>query len=285
MRNNIQTIPGRFGSKPSLFRIVRVGDDNEISESYRGLREEKDGDGDGLVNDGKPSERPVNDSDKPKKDASTKKFKTGAEHGFSEMLGPTKRGVKTIGPVDIKGFRVGDTKRPGKKVVHFGGTEQDVKSYQSLHRNAGSTNTEIKQYDISFKNAVLAGHQNDLTRAWFGKPYGEMMDTYQHKYGAKFGASYATAKFDEKLAAEAKKRGHSSVIIVTDPYHCYRAVTMAEDLDFSASCAPVTKGAASLANSGLKYLSRETGAYLAYKTLGQLGINLSDHLMPISQYP
>jgi hypothetical protein len=38
-------------------------------------------------------------------------------------------------------------------------------------------------------------------------------------------------------------------------------------------------------NSGLKYLSRETGAYLAYKTLGQLGINLSDRLMPIREYP
>lgn len=224
----------RFWSKPSVTKLLKesfqtgeVPWDGRtfVRESwllrtnpalaYVRLREEKDGDGDGFVNDGKPSERPVNDSDKPKKDASTKKFKTGAEHGFSEMLGPTKRGVKTIGPVDIKGFRVGDTKRPGKKVVHFGGTEQDVKSYQSLHIDAGSTNTEIKQYDISFKNAVLAGHQNDLTRAWFGKPYGEMMDTYQHKYGAKFGASYATAKFDEKLAAEAKKRGHDGIILIS----------------------------------------------------------------------
>ena len=63
-----------------------------------------------------------------------------------------------------------------------------------------------------------------------------------------------TLSSTKNYVTEAKKRGHSSVIIVTDPYHCYRAVTMAEDLDFSASCAPVTKGAASLANSGLKYL-------------------------------
>jgi vancomycin permeability regulator SanA len=93
-----------------------------------------------------------------------------------------------------------------------------------------------------------------------------------------------TLSSTKNYVTEAKKRGHSSVIIVTDPYHCYRAVTMAKDLDFSASCAPVTKGAASLVNSGLKYLSRETGAFLAYKTFGQLGIKLGDHLLSQPEY-
>lgn len=85
-----------------------------------------------------------------------------------------------------------------------------------------------------------------------------------------------TLSSTKNYIAEAKKQGHSSVIIVTDPYHCYRAVSMAKDLDFTASCSPVNQGVASVENSGIKYLSRETGAYLAYKTLGQLGINLSD---------
>ena len=94
-----------------------------------------------------------------------------------------------------------------------------------------------------------------------------------------------TLSSTESYVAEAKKRGYASVIIVTDPYHCYRAMSMAEDLGFLASCSPVKSGAASVENSGLKYLSRETGAYLAYKTLGQLGINLSDRLMSIREYP
>jgi uncharacterized SAM-binding protein YcdF (DUF218 family) len=94
-----------------------------------------------------------------------------------------------------------------------------------------------------------------------------------------------TLSSTESYVAEAKKRGYASVIIVTDPYHCYRAMSMAKDLGFLASCSPVKSGAASVENSGLKYLSRETGAYLAYKTLGQLGINLSDRLMPIREYP
>lgn len=78
--------------------------------------------------------------------------------------------------------------------------------------------------------------------------------------------------------AEMKKRSISNVIIATDPYHCNRTITMAQDLDAIASCSPVQGGPNSLKNSRLRYLVREAGAYLAYITLGRRGINISDHL-------
>ena len=78
--------------------------------------------------------------------------------------------------------------------------------------------------------------------------------------------------------AEMKMRALSDVIIATDPYHCNRAITMAEDLGATASCSPVQEGPNSLKNSRLRYLAREAGAYLAYITLGRRGINISDHL-------
>ena len=78
--------------------------------------------------------------------------------------------------------------------------------------------------------------------------------------------------------AEMKKRNIKNVIIATDPYHCQRAMTMAEDLGAIASCSPVTTGPNSLENSRMRYLIRESGAYLAYITLGRRGINVSDHL-------
>jgi len=78
--------------------------------------------------------------------------------------------------------------------------------------------------------------------------------------------------------AEMKKRKISNVIIATDPYHCNRTITMAEDLDAIASCSPVQDGPNSLTGSRLRYLVREAGAYLAYITLGRRGINISDHL-------
>ena len=86
--------------------------------------------------------------------------------------------------------------------------------------------------------------------------------------------------------AEAMKKDKlSSVVIVTDPYHCFRSVKMAKDLGLIASCAPVETGPASVANSGYKYLARESGAYLAYITVGRLGIKLSDRLISTNLYP
>jgi vancomycin permeability regulator SanA len=71
-----------------------------------------------------------------------------------------------------------------------------------------------------------------------------------------------------------RKAKYSSVVIVTDPYHCYRAIKMAKDRGIKPTCSAVESGPA--ANSGIKYLARETGAFLAYVTVGRLGIKLSD---------
>ncbi len=79
---------------------------------------------------------------------------------------------------------------------------------------------------------------------------------------------------------EMKRKNFRKVIIVTDPYHCLRAMTMAKDLGAQSYCSPVRTGANSLLHPNLHYLVRETGAYLAYVTLGRRGINLSDHLGP-----
>ena len=79
-------------------------------------------------------------------------------------------------------------------------------------------------------------------------------------------------------AAEMSKRGVTKVIIVTDPFHCLRAMTMANDRHLLATCSPVQSGPNSLKNSGFKYLIREAGAYLAYITLGRHGVQISDHL-------
>lgn len=79
-------------------------------------------------------------------------------------------------------------------------------------------------------------------------------------------------------AQEMKKRYISDVIIVTDPYHCQRAITMANDQGIIATCSPVKTGPNTIENSGYKYLLREAAAYLSYITLGRRGIQVSDHL-------
>ena len=79
-------------------------------------------------------------------------------------------------------------------------------------------------------------------------------------------------------AALMKKRYVSDVIIVTDPFHCARAITMAKDQGVLGTCSPVQTGPNTLEKSGYKYLLREAGAYLAYITVGRRGIQVSDHL-------
>jgi uncharacterized SAM-binding protein YcdF (DUF218 family) len=69
-----------------------------------------------------------------------------------------------------------------------------------------------------------------------------------------------------------------NVIIATDPYHCQRAMTMANDLGAVATCSPVQSGPNTLEKSRMRYLIREAGAYLSYITLGRRGIHISDHL-------
>lgn len=75
-----------------------------------------------------------------------------------------------------------------------------------------------------------------------------------------------------------KKARYHSAVLATDPYHCYRAMAMARDLGVVASCAPSKTGPANVQSSKWRYLMRETGAYLAYKTVGRIGIHLSDQI-------
>lgn len=80
-----------------------------------------------------------------------------------------------------------------------------------------------------------------------------------------------------------KKLGLTDVIIATDPYHCARAITMADDLGVKASCSPVSTGPNTLALSGNRYWLREAGAYLAYISLGRRGVHVSDHLPTVTR--
>lgn len=70
----------------------------------------------------------------------------------------------------------------------------------------------------------------------------------------------------------------TSVIISTDPYHCYRAMAEARDLGIATTCAQAQSGPGSLKSTGIRYIVRETGAYLAYETVGRFGIHLSDQI-------
>jgi uncharacterized SAM-binding protein YcdF (DUF218 family) len=84
--------------------------------------------------------------------------------------------------------------------------------------------------------------------------------------------------YSSTLAYSAAMKGLDleSALIVTDPYHCLRATTMAKDQGIKAQCLPTAYGLANIDNSTLRYLTREAGAYLAYVVLGRRGIMISE---------
>lgn len=73
----------------------------------------------------------------------------------------------------------------------------------------------------------------------------------------------------ERLMAE---QGWGSAVLVTDPWHSLRSRTMARDQGIEAETSP-TRAGPSVRTRGtqLRYIARETAAYLYYRLLGRSG--------------
>ncbi|MBV9292551.1 MAG: YdcF family protein [Frankiales bacterium] len=66
-----------------------------------------------------------------------------------------------------------------------------------------------------------------------------------------------------------KQRGWHSAVVVTDPWHCLRARTMARDAGIAAQTSPEHTGpAVSSRGTEIRYVARETLAYIYYQVFG-----------------
>ena len=136
-------------------------------------------------------------------------------------------------------------------------------------------------YDLGYAPLIItvgAGAPGDRTTEAASGKYWLRMNGVPAKNIIAVEEGRDTLVSTKAFASIMKKRYVSDVIIVTDPYHCKRAMTMADDQGVVSTCSPVQTGPNTLANSGYKYLLREAGAYLAYITVGKRGIQISDHL-------
>ena len=136
-------------------------------------------------------------------------------------------------------------------------------------------------YDLGYAPLIItvgAGAPGDRTTEAASGKYWLRMNGVPAKNIIAVEEGRDTLVSTKAFAAVMKKRYVSDVIIVTDPYHCKRAVTMTNDQGIVGTCSPVQTGPNTLENSGYRYLIREAGAYLAYITAGRRGIRISDHL-------
>jgi uncharacterized SAM-binding protein YcdF (DUF218 family) len=71
------------------------------------------------------------------------------------------------------------------------------------------------------------------------------------------------------VADRFRTRGWHSAVIVTDPWHCLRARTMARDAGLDAQTSPETSGPLfSSRGTEVRYIVRETVAYIYYSIFG-----------------
>ena len=72
------------------------------------------------------------------------------------------------------------------------------------------------------------------------------------------------------VAAAFAERGWGSAVLVTDPWHAMRAERMAEDAGMEATSSPTRQGpAVQTRTTQLRYIVRETAAYLLYRATGE----------------
>ena len=136
-------------------------------------------------------------------------------------------------------------------------------------------------YDLGYASSIItvgAGAPGDRTTEAASSKYWLRKNGIPAKKITAIEEGRDTLVSTKAYAAVMKKRYVSDVIIVTDPYHCKRAVTMTNDQGIVGTCSPVQTGPNTVENSGYRYLIREAGAYLAYITAGRRGIRISDHL-------
>ena len=136
-------------------------------------------------------------------------------------------------------------------------------------------------YDLGYASTIItvgAGAPGDRTTEAASSKYWLRKNGIPAKKITAIEEGRDTLVSTKAYAAVMKKRYVSDVIIVTDPYHCKRAMAMANDQGVISTCSPVQTGPNTIANSGYRYLLREAGAYLVYITVGKRGLQISDHL-------
>jgi uncharacterized SAM-binding protein YcdF (DUF218 family) len=136
-------------------------------------------------------------------------------------------------------------------------------------------------YDLGYASSIItvgAGAPGDRTTEAASSKYWLRMNGIPAKKITAIEEGRDTLVSTKAYATVMKTRYISDVIIVTDPYHCKRAMAMANDQRVISTCSPVQTGPNTIANSGYRYLLREAGAYLVYITVGKRGLQISDHL-------
>jgi hypothetical protein len=101
--------------------------------------------------------------------------------------------------IKLEAFRVGSEDKFDRGTF-FSSDESGAQQYASLHAGL-----KVEKYDVVLDKALIAGHQNSVTKLFFSKSYGDMIDGFG-------GGPEASRKMDKKIRTEGMKRGYAGIV-------------------------------------------------------------------------
>jgi uncharacterized SAM-binding protein YcdF (DUF218 family) len=162
----------------------------------------------------------------------------------------------------------GDDRTPSDAIVVLGASQFDGRPSSVLQARLEHAKALYEQDVAPVVVTVGGGRPGDrFTEAEAGARYlraGGISDVVAVGEG---GNTLQSLEAVQRLFAE---RGWSTAVVVTDPWHSLRSRAMAKDAGIDARTSPTRSGpSVRTRETQLRYIARETGAYLYYRVLGR----------------
>jgi uncharacterized SAM-binding protein YcdF (DUF218 family) len=162
----------------------------------------------------------------------------------------------------------GDDRTPADAILVLGASQFDGRPSSVLEARLEHAKTLYEQEVAPVVVTVGGGRPGDrFTEAEAGAAYLRERGVDEVVAVGEGNDTLRSVQAAERVMSE---RGWSSVVVVTDPWHSLRARTMADDAGLQAQTSP-TRAGPSVRTRGtqVRYIARETAAFLYYKTFGR----------------
>jgi uncharacterized SAM-binding protein YcdF (DUF218 family) len=160
----------------------------------------------------------------------------------------------------------GDDRRPSDAILVLGASQYDGKPSPVFQARLAHA-ADLWRAKVATHVVTVGGGQPgdrtteaDAGKAWLVSHGVPADDVVAVSTGSNTLESVRAA--EKAMSAQSWK----TAVVVTDPWHCLRARTMAHDAGIDAVTSPARSGPAVRTRGvELRYIGRETGAYLSYK--------------------
>lgn len=163
-----------------------------------------------------------------------------------------------------------DTRAPADAIVVLGASQFDGRPSLVFRSRLDHAKALYDAHVAPFVVTVGGNRQGDrFTEAGTGGAYlrGHGVDGADV---AELAVGRDTLSSLRAVAAEAKRRSWRRVVLVTDPWHSYRARAMANEVGLAAVTSPTRTGPVVQGRGReARYIARETVAYLYFRVFGR----------------